>query len=170
MKLSAFSLIAMFMVTANALVIPMDSTDDASGLVKRQSPNPTEDPTLNLPMTLVLNRAFFPLLPMSLNPRPTDEPTPNITPRSTPTNKLKLRPTDEPTPNETPVLKFTPTPPAGLPLNSKPTDEPTPNETPKPTPKPKPKPRSRFGPGVKPRPKRKPRSTPTPTPIFNAIL
>ncbi|KAH9250039.1 hypothetical protein BASA81_012172 [Batrachochytrium salamandrivorans] len=80
MKFHAFSLIAMFMVTANALIIPMDSMGDASGLVKRQEPNPTEDPTL----------------------KPTDDPTPPppppppppvLTPNSTPMPTPRSRPT-----------------------------------------------------------------------------
>ncbi|KAH6600830.1 hypothetical protein BASA50_002035 [Batrachochytrium salamandrivorans] len=44
MKLLALSLIAMFMVTANALIIPMDSMGDASGLVKRQDSDPKPNP------------------------------------------------------------------------------------------------------------------------------
>ncbi|KAH9272371.1 hypothetical protein BASA83_005464 [Batrachochytrium salamandrivorans] len=50
----------MFMVTANAVVVPMDSTDDAPGLVKRQNPVPVPSPTmtlnLGLPMTLPVVR------------------------------------------------------------------------------------------------------------------
>ncbi|KAH6593540.1 hypothetical protein BASA61_004277 [Batrachochytrium salamandrivorans] len=45
MKFHAFSLIAMFMVTANALTGSMDSMDDASGLVKRQDSDPFSTPT-----------------------------------------------------------------------------------------------------------------------------
>ncbi|KAH6597735.1 hypothetical protein BASA50_004340 [Batrachochytrium salamandrivorans] len=71
MKFHAFSLIAMFMVTANALTIPMDSMDDASGLVKRQDSGPTFTPTngpkLRLLLTLSLTLLLLLLLPMGLN-------------------------------------------------------------------------------------------------------
>ncbi|KAH6566493.1 hypothetical protein BASA50_011371 [Batrachochytrium salamandrivorans] len=74
MKFSAFSLIAMFMVTANAVVVPMDSTDDAPGLVKRQNPVPVPSPTDDP------------------KPRPTDDPTPVV--RNEPTSVV----TDIPAP------------------------------------------------------------------------
>ncbi|KAH6600534.1 hypothetical protein BASA50_002234 [Batrachochytrium salamandrivorans] len=94
MKLLALSLIAMFMVTVIALIIPVDSMDDASGLVKRQNPVPVSAPTDDP----VLNRAFF--------STPTDDPTPSITPvlKSTPTHVLRSDSTSPP------VLRFTPTP------------------------------------------------------------
>ncbi|KAH9248627.1 hypothetical protein BASA81_013697 [Batrachochytrium salamandrivorans] len=100
MKFHALSLIAMFMVTANALTGPMDSMGDASGLVKRQNPVPsptsTDDPTPILRPTD--DPTDVPIL------RPTDDPT--AVPKFTPTDDpIVLRPTDDPTA----VPKFTPT-------------------------------------------------------------
>ncbi|KAH6567147.1 hypothetical protein BASA50_010090 [Batrachochytrium salamandrivorans] len=63
MKFSAFSLIAMFMVTANALVVPMDSMGDASGLVKRQDSDPKPNPAAP-----------------SSSPTPTEDAKPMLTP------------------------------------------------------------------------------------------
>ncbi|KAH6597154.1 hypothetical protein BASA50_004658 [Batrachochytrium salamandrivorans] len=76
MKFHALSLITMFMVTANAVVVPMDSMGDASGLVKRQEPNPepTDEP----------------------KPSPTDDPTP--VPKFIPTTLPVLASNSDPTP------------------------------------------------------------------------
>ncbi|KAH6588441.1 hypothetical protein BASA50_010735 [Batrachochytrium salamandrivorans] len=124
MKLSAFSLIAMFMVTANAVVIPMDSMDDAPGLVKRQDSGfvlrPTDDPTSvveNKPTPVVSNEpAFTPTEDARIwdtddsdpVPRPTDDPTSVVenkptpvvsnTSAFTPTEDARIWPTDDPTP------------------------------------------------------------------------
>ncbi|KAH6578966.1 hypothetical protein BASA60_003452 [Batrachochytrium salamandrivorans] len=89
MKFHAFSLIAMFMVTANALTIPMDSMDGASGLVKRQDSGPTFTPT-NGPKL-----------------RPTVDLIFNTTPTFTPTNGPKLSPTVDLIFNTTPTFTHT---------------------------------------------------------------
>ncbi|KAH6591523.1 hypothetical protein BASA50_008699 [Batrachochytrium salamandrivorans] len=65
MKFHAFSLIAMFMVIANALVVPMDSMDGASGLVKRQDSDPKPNPNPAAP---------------SSSPTPTEDAKPMLTP------------------------------------------------------------------------------------------
>ncbi|KAH6595397.1 hypothetical protein BASA50_005915 [Batrachochytrium salamandrivorans] len=65
MKFHALSLIAMFMVTANALIIPMDPMGDASGLVKRQDSDPNPKPNPAAP---------------SSSPTPTEDAKPMLTP------------------------------------------------------------------------------------------
>ncbi|KAH6564204.1 hypothetical protein BASA50_005707 [Batrachochytrium salamandrivorans] len=89
MKFHAFSLIAMFMVTANALVVPMDSMGDAPELVKRQDPAPTSTHTDNSVSTF------------------TDEPTPTLA--SIPTNEPTHTPVSTHTDEPTHVLKSDPT-------------------------------------------------------------
>ncbi|KAH6584910.1 hypothetical protein BASA60_000787 [Batrachochytrium salamandrivorans] len=75
----------MFMVTANALIIPMDSMGDASGLVKRQNePNPTED--LPYPTSKPTDDPDSP-------PPPPPPPPPVLTPNSTPMPTPRSRPT-----------------------------------------------------------------------------
>ncbi|KAH9245721.1 hypothetical protein BASA81_016781 [Batrachochytrium salamandrivorans] len=112
MKFHALSLIAMFMVTANALTAPMNSMGDASGLVKRQNPvpeptdepkpSPTDDPTPVPKFT----PTTLPVLALNPDPNPTEDPI--------------LRPTDDPTS----VPKFTPTTLPVLASNSDPTPAP----------------------------------------------
>ncbi|KAH9274086.1 hypothetical protein BASA83_003388 [Batrachochytrium salamandrivorans] len=98
MKFHAFSLIAMFMVTANALAGPMDCMDGASGLVQATK-------------TLLLPTPDFELIP-TIRPNPTPVPRSNptpppvlaLSPAPSPAPRRRSRPRPRPTFRPRPVL------------------------------------------------------------------